>query len=92
MVQAGKRQHRLSDGYSFLGFRAGSVIRGVFGDRDVRIIALTRRSKKPLAVAVDGYGWGGTIGRSGVSATFRVPGIASCWNSRCGAWRAQYAA
>jgi transposase len=58
MVQAGKSQHRLSDGYSFPGFRAGSVIRGVFGDRDVRIITLTRRSKKPLAVAVDEYGWG----------------------------------
>jgi hypothetical protein len=74
------------------GFHAESAIRGVFGERDVQIVTLTRRAKKPTAVAVGGCGRAGTIGRSGVSATFRVPGIASCWSSRSGAWRAQYVA
>jgi hypothetical protein len=48
MAQSGKRQRRLSDGYSFRGFRAQATVHGVFGDRDVRIVTLDRRSKKCL--------------------------------------------
>jgi hypothetical protein len=46
MAQTGKGQRRLSDGYSFRGFRARAAVRGMFGDRDVRIVTLDRRSKK----------------------------------------------
>src|SRR5215467_13400086 len=46
MVETGKRQRRLSDGYSFAGFRARATVRGVFGDPNVRIVRLDRRSKK----------------------------------------------
>jgi pimeloyl-ACP methyl ester carboxylesterase len=46
MAESGKRQRRLSDGYSFAGFRARATVRGVFGDPNVRILRLDRRSKK----------------------------------------------
>src|SRR6266576_7190200 len=49
MVESGKRRRRLSDGYSFAGFRADETLRGVFGDPDVRILRLDRRSKKRFA-------------------------------------------
>jgi transposase len=48
MAQSGKRQHRLSDGYSFVDFHAQTTVRGVFGDPDVRIVRLDRRSKKTV--------------------------------------------
>jgi transposase len=48
MAKSGKRQRRLSDGYSFAGFRALETVRGVFGDPDVRMVTLDRRSKKGL--------------------------------------------
>jgi len=88
MAQSGKGQRRLSDGYSFQDFRAQAAVRGVFGDRDVRIVTLDRRSKKPPAGAA---GWSrpaGTTRPSGGFATFRAPGFASSWNSMCVASRA----
>jgi transposase len=56
MGKSGKR--RLSDGYSFAGFRALANVRGVFGDPDVRIVRLDRRSKKPSAGAAGTCRWG----------------------------------
>jgi hypothetical protein len=92
MAQAGKRQQRLSDGYSFPGFRARSAVRGVFGDRDVRIVTLDRRSKKRSAIAAGKNRWAGTTGARGVFAIWHVPGIASFWKSRYGAYHAGRAA
>src|SRR5229473_888488 len=40
MARSAKRRRRLSDGYSFAGFRANATVRGVFGDPDVRIVRL----------------------------------------------------
>jgi hypothetical protein len=88
MAQSGKRQHRLSDGYSFAEFRAQATVRGVFGDPNVRIVNLDRRSKKPSAAAVGSCRRGGTTGAYDGFAICRVPGSASSWNSKCGAWRA----
>jgi len=92
MAQLGKRQHGLSDGYSFAGFRAQATVRGVFGDPDVRIVKLDRRSKKPSAMAAVRGRQGGTTGGCGGFATYRAAGSASSWNSRSGAWRAAPAA
>jgi hypothetical protein len=92
MAQLGKRQHRLSDGYSFAGFRAQATVRGVFGDPVVRIVKLDRRSKKPSATAAVSGRQGGTTGGYGGFAICRAPGSASSWNSRFGAWRAAPAA
>src|SRR5271170_1264889 len=61
MSESGKRQRRLSDGYSFAGFRACESVRGVFGDPDVRIVTLDRRSKKRFAAAAVASRWAGTI-------------------------------
>jgi hypothetical protein len=92
MVESGKRQRRLSDGYSFLSFRANETLRGVFGDPDVRILRLDRRSKKRFAVVAGGSGTAGTTGGFGRFATCRAQGFGLFWNSKCGASRAAIAA
>jgi hypothetical protein len=92
MTKLGKRQHRLSDGYSFAGFRAQTTVRGMFGDPNVRIVKLDLRSKKPSAMAAVGSRQGGTTGGRGGFAIYQAPGSASSWNSRSGAWRAAPAA
>ena len=62
MAKSGKRQRRLSDGYSFAGFRAQATVRGVIGNPDVRIMRLDRRSKKRFAAVAGGSGTAGTTG------------------------------
>src|SRR6478735_5824267 len=52
MARISKRLRRLWDTYSFEGFRAEPVVRGVFGDPKVRIVTLKRRSKKHRVDAV----------------------------------------
>src|SRR5260370_23863943 len=92
MAESGKRQRRLSDGYSFAGFRARATVRGVFGDPNVRIVCLDRRSKKRFAIVADGSRRGGmTVGR-GRFATCRVQDFGLFWNSKCGASPAAVAA
>src|SRR5258708_8979521 len=71
MAQSAKRRRRLSDGYSFACFRANAIVRGVFGDPDVRIVRLDRRSKKRFAAVVGGSTTAGTIGGGGRGATRR---------------------
>ena len=85
MAKSSKRQQRLSDGYSFAGFRAQGIVRGVFGDPDVRIVTLERRSKKPSAAAAVRSRRAGTTGVYAGFVTFRVPGFGSFWNSKYGA-------
>src|SRR5208282_2404784 len=82
MAKSGKRQRRLSDGYSFAGFRARATVRGVFGDPDVRIVRLDRRSKKRFAAVADGPGTAGTIGGF---ATCRAQDFGLVSKSKCGA-------
>jgi len=91
MAKTGERQRRLSEGYSFSGFRARETVRGVFGDPDVRIVTLDRRSKKRSAVVAVGSSWVGTIAGYVEFATFRAPGFGSSWSWRCGASRAALA-
>jgi hypothetical protein len=88
MAKSGKRQRRLSDGYSFTGFRAKASVRGVFGDPDVRIVRLDRRSKKRFAAVAGGAGTAGTIGGCGRFATCRAQDFGLFWNSKCDASRA----
>jgi hypothetical protein len=89
MVKSGKRLRRLLDGYSFAGLRARATVRGVFGDPDVRIVRLERRSKKKRFAAVaGGSGSAGTIGGYGKFATCRAQDFGLFWNSKCGASRA----
>src|SRR5262245_12775870 len=83
MAESGKRQRRLSDGYSFAGFRARATVRGVFGDPNVRIVRLDRRSKKRLAVIADGSRTVGTIGGCDRCATCRAQDFGLFWNSKC---------
>jgi hypothetical protein len=62
MVKVSRRR-RLWDAYAFPGFRPEPTVRGVFGDPQVRIVALRRRSKKRLAVTVvEGNAAGTTVG------------------------------
>jgi hypothetical protein len=83
MVKSGKRLRCLSDGYSFAGFRARATVRGVFGDTDVRIVRLERRSKKRFAAVAGWAGAGGTIGGYGKFAICRARDFGLLWNSKC---------
>jgi hypothetical protein len=88
MAKSGKQQRRLSDGYSFAGIRARAGVRGVFGDPDVRIVRLDRRSKKPSADAAGTRRRAGTTDGYGTFAICRVPDFGLFWNWKCVAWRA----
>src|SRR5271163_4374499 len=66
------------------GIRSRGV-RGVFGDPDVRIVALDRRSKKRFAAAAVASRWAGTIAGYDGFAICRAPGSGSFWSWRCGA-------
>jgi hypothetical protein len=88
MAKSGKRLRRLSDGYSFAGVYARATVRGVFGDPDVRIVRLERRSKKQFAAVADWSGAGGTIGEYVGFATCRALDFGLSWNSKCDASRA----
>ena len=88
MAKSGKRHRRLSDGYSFAGVRAKATVRGVFGDPDVRIVRLERRSKKRFAAVAGRSGSAGTIGGYGKFATCRAQDFGLFWNSKCDASRA----
>lgn len=81
-----KRRRRLSDGYSFAGLRAKEFVRGVFGEPDVRIVSLERRSKKRCAAVAGGCRQAGTIGGFVRFAIFRARDIGYSWSWRCGAW------
>src|SRR5258708_27613983 len=85
MERISKRLGRLWDAYSFEGFRAEPVVRGVFGDPKVRIVTLKRRSKKHRVDAVAASRSGGTTAKSGRCVTCPA-GICEYWlNWRCGA-------
>jgi hypothetical protein len=87
MVKSGKQLRRLSDGYSFAGFRARATVRGVFGDPYVRIVRLERRSKKQFAGVAVWSGAAGTIGGYVGFATCRARDFDLFWNSRFDASR-----
>jgi hypothetical protein len=72
MAESGKRQQRLSDGYSFADFRTRATVRGVFGDPNARIVHLDWRSKKRFAIVAGGSRRGGTSGGCGRFATCRA--------------------
>src|SRR5260221_2011028 len=82
MVKSGKRLRRLWDDYSFAGIRARATVRGVFGDPDVRIVRLVRRSKKRLAAVAGWSGAGGTIGGYVGVATCRARDFGLFWDSK----------
>jgi hypothetical protein len=50
MGKSGKRQRRLSDGYSFAGLRAGAAVRGVFGAPEYGSCALIGAQKNGVRV------------------------------------------
>jgi len=92
MPKSKKRQRRLSDGYSFAGFRAAASVRGVFGDPQVRVVRLDRRSKKRFAAVAVGFRRGGMTDGRDMFATFRVQDFGLFWSWKCGAPRAGVAA
>ena len=80
-----KRRRRLSDGYRFAGFRPDEFVRGVFGEPDVRIVSLHRRSKKLSAAAAGERRRAGTTVGFAKSATCRAEATGYGWSWRCGA-------
>ena len=84
MAKPRKRYRYLQHEYSFPSFRASNVVRGVFGDPNLRIVYLNRRSKKPCADAVDMCSTAGTIGGAAAFATSPAVAFGSNWSSTCG--------
>jgi hypothetical protein len=78
------RGRQLRDAYRFAGFVPAATVRGVFGNAQVRVLALRRRQKKrPVAfVAVGTSAF--TIRSFAWSATCPVASMPSTWNSPCG--------
>src|ERR1700745_1418916 len=85
MARISKRLRRLWDTYSFKGFRAQPVVRGIFGDPKVRIVTLKRRSKKHRVDAAAASRSGGTTAKSGRCVTCPAGTCEYCLNWRCGA-------
>jgi hypothetical protein len=73
-------------------FAREPTVRGVFGDPDVRIVRLERRSKKRFAAVAGWSGAGGTISGYVGFAICRVRDFGSFWNSKCDASRVAIAA
>src|SRR5258708_13894340 len=92
MARISKRLRRLWDTYSFEGFRAEPVVRGVFGDPKVRIVTLKRRSKKHRVDAVAASRSGGTTAKSGRCVTCPAGICEYCLNWRGDAFVAVAAA
>jgi hypothetical protein len=92
MAKIAKRRRHLSDGYSFVGFRPKETVRGVFGDPDVRIVSLERRSKKRSAGVAGESKRAGTTAGCGKFATCPAPATGLSWNWKFAALRAGVAA
>jgi len=77
------RRRELRDAYKFAGFLPGRTVRGVFGDRLVRVLALGRRQKKQRVESV-GVGTAAFTIRSFVwCETCPVASIAFIWSYLC---------
>jgi len=66
------RAKTLKDSYRFPGFYPATKLRGVFGDRQARVIRLARRSKKRFAERAVRQVAAGTTGNENRSAIFRA--------------------
>jgi len=73
------RKRRLWDEYRFRGFSPSPAVKGIFGDPQARVLALTRRSKKRGAARVDGCTTPGTIGRPAACGISPVAIAGSTW-------------
>src|SRR5215475_7380828 len=84
MARGSKRGRRLWDSYSFPGFRAEPVVRGIFGDPKARVITLRRGSKKRRADVAAACRWAGTTARSAGCAICPAGTRGYSWSWRCG--------
>ncbi len=75
------RKRRLWDIYQFPGFRPSATVKGIFGDPEARVIALTRRPKKHSAEVADfpiAHGTTGRYAACGISHA-AIDGSTSIW-------------
>jgi hypothetical protein len=78
------RGRQLRDAYRFAGFVPAATVRGVFGNAQVRVLALRRRQKK-RSVAFVAVGTGAfTIRSFAWFATCPVASTTSTWSWPCG--------
>jgi hypothetical protein len=76
------KRRRLTDTYTFPGFRPLQTIIGLFGDPRARLIRLVRRGKKRSAVYVARRTGFGTTGVRGACETYLMATCESTWRSR----------
>ena len=80
-MPAPRKRKRLLDTYRFPGFRPEEVVKGVFGDPDLRVVRLRRKKRPVPARVVVGGGARSVIGTCRVREIFRPVAFAWCWSS-----------
>ena len=85
MVNHRKSRRRLTDAYAVPGFRPLATVRGVFGDRHVRVVTLVRRSKKRRAASAAQLSALATTAKPVEFAICRAAIHVCFWNWRSGA-------
>jgi len=84
MAKSRKRTRRLTEAYTFPGFRPLAGVRGVFGDPKARLVTLVRRSKKRCAAFADVPIASGTTDARAGCAICPAAMRASTWSWRFG--------
>ena len=70
----------LIDAYQFAGFKTSKLAKGKRGDKNARVLSLSRRSKKVCVINVENYIEDFTIAESSRFAIYPAATAASIWN------------
>jgi hypothetical protein len=84
-----KSPAKITDFYSFPGFKARSRLKGVSGDRYARVIKLERRKKQPFVLVADTSVMEGTTSISAGQELFRRQAGGFIWSSSAGVYSAR---
>jgi len=70
----------LIDAYQFAGYKTSPSAKGKLGDKNARVLSLSRRSKKVCVINVENYIAVFTIAKSSRFAIYPAATAASIWN------------
>lgn len=70
----------LIDAYQFAGFKTSAAAKGKLGDKNARVLSLSRRSKKVFAINAENYIEVFTTAKSNWFVIYPAATDASIWN------------
>jgi hypothetical protein len=79
----------LLDAYQFSGFKTSSSAKGKLGDKNARVLSLSRRSKKVSVISAENYIEVFTTAKSNKFAIYLVATAVSIWNLKFGGYFAR---